>query len=74
MIHQKNIVFTYAQTKHHVLLFFALLYIAKRFNALSILKELTDKIDFVQIGNEFAQENDKRKIIFGKFSNEDLKA
>ena len=37
-------------------------------------KELTDKIDLFQIRNEFAQKNEERKIIFGKFSNEDLKA
>ena len=51
--------------------------IAKLFNALSILhiyKELTDKIDLVQMGNEFAQKNEERKIFFGKFSNEDWKA
>ena len=51
--------------------------IAKRFNALSILyiyMELTEKIDLVQMGNEFAQKNEERKIFFGKFSNEDWKA
>ena len=51
--------------------------IAKRFNALSILyiyKELTDKIDLVQMENGFAQKNEERKMIFGKFSNKDLKA
>ena len=51
--------------------------IAKRFNALSILyiyMELTEKIDLVQMGNEFAQKNEERKIFFGTFSNEDWKA
>ena len=49
---------------------------AKRFNALSILyiyKELTDKIDLVEIGNEFAEKHENRKSVFGKFSHDDFK-
>ena len=49
---------------------------AKRFNALSILyiyKELTDKIDLVEIGNVFAEKHENRKSIFGKFSHDDFK-
>ena len=49
---------------------------AKRFDALSILyiyKELTDKIDLVEIGNEFAEKHENRKSVFGKFSHDDFK-
>ena len=49
---------------------------AKRFNALSILyiyKELTDKIDLVEIGNEFAEKHENRKSVFGKFPHDDFK-
>ena len=49
---------------------------AKRFNALSIFyiyKELTDKIDLVKIGNEFAEKLENRKSVYGKFSHDDFK-
>ena len=49
---------------------------AKRFNALSILyiyKEVTDKIDLVDIRNEFAEKHENRKSVFGRFSHEDFK-
>ena len=49
---------------------------AKRFNALSTLyiyKELTDKIDLVEIGNEFTEKHENRKSVFGKFSHDDFK-
>ena len=65
-----NIMFYYSLRK-------ILSFIAKRFNALSILyiyMELTEKIDLVQMGNKFARKNEERKIFFGKFSNEDWKA
>lgn len=48
---------------------------AKRFNALSILyiyKEITDKIDFVAVGNEFISKHEERLDIFGKFMYSDL--
>ena len=48
---------------------------AKRFNGLSILyiyKELTDKIDLAEIGNEFAENHENRKSVFGKFSHDDF--
>ena len=47
----------------------------KRFNNLAILtihKELTDQIDFVAVGNEFAAKHDARKMSFGKFVPTDL--
>ena len=49
---------------------------AKRFNSLSILyiyKELADKIDLIEIGNEFVEKHEDRKYIFGNFSLEDVK-
>jgi hypothetical protein len=48
----------------------------KRFNNLAILtthKELTDTIDLVAVGNEFANKNDIRKKNLGKFVPDDLK-
>ena len=42
----------------------------KRFNNLAILsvhKELTDQMDFIDIGNEFVSKYDERKINLGKF-------
>ena len=44
-----------------------------RFNALYIYKELTEKIDLVEIGNEFAEKHENRKSVFGKFSHDDFK-
>lgn len=47
----------------------------KRFNNLAILtthKELTDKIDFVSVGNEFASKHNARNTDFGKFISSDL--
>ena len=47
----------------------------KRFNNLAILythKALTDTIDFVEIGNEFAAKYDVRKYNLGKFIQSDL--
>ena len=47
----------------------------KRFNNLAILsthKDLTDTINFVDIGNEFAAKYDVRKHNLGKFTASDL--
>ena len=47
----------------------------KRFKNLAILtthKQLTDEIDFVSVGNEFASKHDSRKMNFGKFIPSDL--
>ena len=47
----------------------------KRFNNLSILsihKELTDSINLVDIGKEFASKYDGRRINLGKFAPSDL--
>ena len=47
----------------------------KRFNNLSILsihKELTDSINLVDIGNEFASKYDGRRMNLGKFVPSDL--
>ena len=47
----------------------------KRFNSLSILsihKELTDSINLIGVGNEFASKNDERKMNLGKFVPSDL--
>ena len=47
----------------------------KRFNNLSILsiqKELTDSINLVDIGNEFASKYDGRRMNLGKFFPSDL--
>ena len=47
----------------------------KRFNNLSIMsihKVLTDSINLVDIGNEFASEYDMRRIKLGKFVPSDL--
>ena len=50
--------------------------LTKRFNNLAILstnKDLTDTLDFIVVGNEFADKHDQRKINLGKFIPEDLK-
>ena len=47
----------------------------KRFNNLAILsvhKELTDRIDFIDIGNKFASKYDERKMNLGKFVPSDI--
>ena len=47
----------------------------KRFKNLSILsihKELTDSINLVDIGNEFAWKHDGHRMILGKFVHSDL--
>ena len=47
----------------------------KRFNALAILnsnKDLTDKLDLMDIGNEFISNNDERFRQFGRFTKEDF--
>ena len=47
----------------------------KRYNALAILhgfKERTDKIDLIQIGNEFVSKCDNRKLNFGRFESSDI--
>ena len=47
----------------------------KRFNNLSILsihKELTDSINFIDTGNEFALKYDERRMKLGKFVSSDL--
>ena len=47
----------------------------KRFNNLSVLsihKELTDSINFVNIGSEFALKYDERRMKLGKFVSSDL--
>ena len=47
----------------------------KRFNSLAILniyKTLTDKIDFIKVGNSFVTSQDVRQNYFGKFIKEDL--
>lgn len=46
-----------------------------RFNQLMILsvhKELLDDLDFVQIGNEFVGKNQRRRNMFGTFTQQDL--
>ena len=46
----------------------------KRFNALPILnsnKDLTNKLDLMEIGNEFISKNDERFRQFGRFTKED---
>ena len=47
----------------------------KRFNALAILnsnKDLTDKSDLMEIGNEFISKGDERFCQFGRFTKEDF--
>ena len=47
----------------------------KRFNVLAILnsnKDLTDKLDLMEIGNEFISKNDERFRQFGRFTKEDF--
>ena len=46
----------------------------KRFNALPILnsnKDLTNKLDLMEIGNEFISKNDERFRQLGRFTKED---
>ena len=46
----------------------------KRLNNTIILntyKEELDKLDLIQIANEFCRESDNRKNVFGKFSEKD---
>jgi hypothetical protein len=48
----------------------------KRFNNLAILtthKELIDNVDFLEIGNDFANKHDERKKNLGNFIPTDLK-
>ena len=47
----------------------------KRFNSIAILnnnKQYTDKLSLVDIANEFASKNEKRKFVFGKFILSDI--
>ena len=47
----------------------------RRFNALGLLnvhKELTDKLDLLEVGNEFISLNDERHQYFGKFVTSDF--
>ena len=47
----------------------------KRFNALPILnsnKDLTGKLDLMEIGNEFISKNDERFGQFGRFTKEEF--